>query len=142
LAGIVFLIYYLGLRLMADMSIIEFGVYGLITYASLMVLIISVLRENPITKSGSIIRSIYLIPGVITAALLMTAGPNIILEDVNTYSNVTSLTNPTTTFIENVTVNTTFELQNPVWVIFHFLIMAILLTYIIVQILALLTAKT
>jgi hypothetical protein len=124
------------------LSIIEFGVYGLITYASLLVLVLSILKENPVTKSGSIIRSIYMIPGIITAGLLMTAGPNIILEDVNTYSNVTSLTSPPTTFIENVTINTTFVLQNPVWVIFHFFILAILLVYVIVQILALLTAKT
>ena len=69
---------------MADISIIECGVYGFIAYSSLLMLIISVVKEVPDKKSQSILRSMWLIPGIICAALLMSSGVNITMDTITT----------------------------------------------------------
>ena len=67
---------------MADLSIIEFGVYGFIAYSGLLMLIISTIRETPQTKSQSFARAMYLIPSIICAFLLASSGQIIGLYDV------------------------------------------------------------
>jgi hypothetical protein len=129
-----------------DISIIEFLVYGFITYASLLMLIISAIRETPSTKAHSIVRAIYLIPGFICAILLAGSGINIEMETTTS----TDLTNETvydsagaltwTTVVNGTQTQTnTFALQNPVWVILHYMIALILLVYVILQVLILFT---
>mgnify|MGYP000388649277 CR=1 FL=1 len=129
-----------------DISIIEFGVYGFITYSSLLMLIISTIKEVPATKSLSITRAIYLIPGIICAMLLASSGVNITLEDTtntitldfealnSTDNNIVTLNSTQTTTETNQIV-----LLNPVWVILHFLIAAVLVVYVINQMLTLFT---
>lgn len=123
---------------MADISIIEFAVYGFITYTSLLMLIISTIKEVPTEKSGSIVRGIWLIPGLICAFILASSGINIITENTTTSNTITSL-NTTEVWTEVVSTNSLIELQNPVWVTVHVLIFTVLLIYIILQILTLFT---
>ncbi len=119
---------------MADISIIEFAVYGFVAYSSMLMLIISTIKEVPTTKALSISRSIYLIPGMIAAALLASVGPNIV---TTTISNTITAVNTTEVFTEVITSQTT--LQNEVWAIFHYMIFIVLFVYVITQILILFT---
>ncbi len=119
---------------MADISIIEFGVYGFIAYSSMLMLIISTIKEVPMTKALSIARSIYLIPGMISSALLATVGPNIVTTSV---TNTITALNTSEVFREVITSETT--LQNEVWSIFHYMLFIVLLVYVLTQILVLFT---
>jgi len=123
---------------MADISIIEFIVYGFITYSSLLMLIISTIKEVPTEKSGSIIRAIWLIPGVITAFILSSSGINITLES-NTITNTITSLNTSEIWTEVITTSNQIILQNPIWVLVHLLIAAVLSIYIITQVLNLFT---
>ena len=123
---------------MGDISIIEFGVYGFITYTSLLMLIISTIRETPFTQSQSIARSVYLVPGIVCAAILAGSGVNITMETVTT----TNLTNDTianvTIFSEDAITASQFVLIDPIWQGVHLMIMLILVVYVVNQMLMLL----
>ena len=111
-------------------------------------LIISAIKDVPTTKSLAISRAIYLIPGMICAAILAGSGVNI---DMPTTTN-TQIINETTynstgsltfTVLTNNTAPVTsyIVLQNPVWVLVHFMIFAVLGVYVVNQALMLLTKK-
>ncbi len=119
---------------MADISIIEFAVYGFVAYSSLLMLIISTIKEVPTTKALSVARAIYLIPGMISAALLAQVGPNIVTTSV---TNTITALNTSEVFQEVITSETT--LQNEVWAIFHYMIFIVLFVYVITQILIIFT---
>jgi len=123
---------------MGDISIIEFGVYGFIAYASILMLIISTIKDVPDEKSHSIVRAIYLIPGILCAIILASSGVNIEVTDITTTNTITAV-NTTEVFTEAITSSSLIELQNPVWVSFHFLLAAVLMVYVINQMLILLT---
>lgn len=123
---------------MGDISIIEFGVYGFIAYTSLLMLIISTIRETPFTQSQSFVRAIYLVPGIITAILLATSGVNITLETVSTINLTNATSSNSTIFIETADTTSAFILLNPVWGAIHFMISAVMIVYVLNQILILL----
>lgn len=119
---------------MGDISIIEFAVYGFVCYASVLMLIIATIKEIPTTKALSIARAIYLVPGMISAALLAQVGPNIVTTNV--LNTITAL-NTSEVFQEVIT--TEIEIQNEVWAIFHYMLFLVLFIYIITQIMILFT---
>lgn len=119
---------------MADLSIIEFGVYGLITYSGLLMLIISTIKEVPSEKSGSVFRSIWLIPSIICAFILASSGISINTSEIHN-----TITNLNTTEVWTETVNNSIVLQNPIWVTVHMMIFLILIVYVTLQILNLFT---
>ena len=122
---------------MADISILEFIVYGFITYSSLLMLIISTIKEVPTERSGSIVRGIWLIPGVITAFILASSGINIVTSD--TTNTITSVN---TTEVWTETISSSIVLQNPIWVTVHLLIFVVLIVYVVLQVLNLFTKIT
>ena len=124
---------------MAELSIIEFGVYGFITYTSLLMLIISTIKEVPSGKSQSILRSMYLIPGVICAVLLASAGVDIGFDTVTTVNTITDNQTSTIIFTEDITKETKITLQDDVWRTVHIMIFLILLVHVLVQMLSLFT---
>lgn len=99
-------------------------------------LIISVIKEVPMTKALSIIRAIYLIPSIIAAGVLSQVGPNIITTSV---SNTIRSVNTTEVWTEVITTQTT--LQNEVWSLFHIMIFLVMMVYVLTQILLLATRK-
>jgi|24BtaG_2_1085350.scaffolds.fasta_scaffold00079_14 hypothetical protein len=107
-------------------------------------LIISVVKEVPSGKSQSILRSMWLIPGIITASLLAGMGDQVNFEttDITTTDIGYNVTN-TNQVITNSTLTTqTTEkvlLINPVWVTVHTMIFLSLLAYIVIQFVTLLT---
>ncbi len=127
---------------MADISIIEWGVYGFIAYSSLLMLIISVVKNMPDTKSQSILRSMWIIPGIICAGLLMMSGPDITLQSngvefLEVYNGTSGLLLTNTTIIQNTPDYIT--IQDPIWGSVHLMIFLVLILYVIIQFMTLLT---
>jgi hypothetical protein len=113
-------------------------VFGFIAYTSILMLIISVIRETPFTESQAIARSIYLVPGIVCAIILATSGVNITLETVAT-SNLTNATATNSTiFIEEAVTTSAFVLLNPVWGAVHVMIAMVMTIYVIQQMLSML----
>lgn len=101
-------------------------------------LIISVVKEIPTTKSLAIARGIFLIPGMVASAVLASSGVNIQVANVAT-SNLIRSINTTQTWSETTTQINNIVLQSPVWQMFHMLIFLVLLVYVITQMLNLFT---
>lgn len=123
---------------MSDISLAEFVVYGFVAYSSLLMLIISVVKEIPTTKSLAIARSIFLIPGMIASAVLASSGVNIQVANLAT-SNLIKSINTTQTWTETTTQINNIVIQSPTWQMFHMLIFLVLMVYVITQILNLFT---
>jgi len=116
-----------------SLSIIELIVYGLFAYSSMLVLIISINKEQPADKIPAIIRSIYLIPGIICAGVIATSGA-IDIDTITTFNTITNLNSS-----EVWTEQTAQEiiLQHDVWIAVHVMIMAVMTVYVIQQLSAL-----
>lgn len=128
-----------------DYSIIEFGVYGFFAYGSMLMLMITMIIDVPKTRALTLARSMYTIPGIFSAVVLSGFGVNIVFPSMVTNST-TSVYNATTNLImTNSTIITTEStknlLANPVWIYFHGLLAAILIVFVIFQILQMLTSK-
>ena len=108
--------------------------YGFITYTSLLMLIISVIKEPPTERSGAIVRGVWLMPGIICAFILASSGVVIVTSDV---TNTITAVNTTEVWTEQV--SSSISLQNPIWVTVHMLIFFILIIYVIIQVLTLFT---
>jgi len=118
------------------LSILEFAVYGLIGYSSLLMLIISTIKEVPDTKAGSISRAIYLIPGAI-CCILLASGESVILAS-DTTNTIVSLN---TTEVWTETISSSITLQNTIWTTVHILFFFVIVFYVFTQLIDLLTKK-
>lgn len=102
-------------------------------------LIISVVKKDvPSDNPLSIIRVIFLIPGIVCAGVLSSTGVNITTEQVNTSNTIKDLNN-TDTWSETTSQTNKFVLINQVWILVHFLIFIVMCVYVIQQILIMLT---
>lgn len=130
---------------MPEISIIEFAVYGFVCYASLLMLIISVIKEVPNTRSLSIVRGMFLIPGIICAFLLANSGLDITMETQGMIFVNRTTFNETSNLIFTEITNSTglapdrFTLANPIWVPLHYMFGIIMGVYFILQMLTLFT---
>jgi len=90
------------------------------------------------TKALSIARAIYLFPGILSAAILAFSGRDLLIQ-TQSISNIIKDLNTTETWTENVILTTEIELQNEVWITFHFFLFVVMSVYVITQMLILLT---
>lgn len=113
---------------MGDISLAEFGVYGFLTYTSMLMLIISTVKGIPEERSrvNVLITSLFLLPGLICAPVLAMSGVNI---QINQSNDIIKDLNSTTTWSDNNTNN--IVLQSPQWVLVHMMIFFVLLIYIV-----------
>lgn len=123
---------------MSDISIVELVFWGFLELFSISMLILSVIKEIPDTKQRSIIRAIYLIPGMIAAGFLSRTGMNITLNTVITNST-TKVSNSTQIWNETTTQINFIPLQNDVWGYLHLLLFLVLFIFIINQLYNLMT---
>lgn len=134
-------------RLLADFSIIEFIVYGLMGYSGLILLMVQILQPNPPTnRSFAGARVVFLSPSLIGIMMLMFASGDITLETENISTNSTILTYNETNdliFTENVTRTESnaksFTLIEPIWGLIHLGFLMIIIVYITIQVLNILT---
>lgn len=117
------------------MSILEFGVYALVCYAGIIMLIISSFKETPMTVSQSAVRVIWLIPSMLCAFVLANAGVDIYLSTETLSDQVLDSNNNPVTLTDVTTDKIT--LLNPIWVTMHFLFFIVLLLYVVINILTL-----
>ena len=137
--------------MIVDINIIEFGVYAFVAYSTFLMLIISIIKDTPATKSQSLIRSIYTIPGIICMILLAGSGTSIFLESTVTQTNNTAIyevldnTNAVVTLNSTVTETVSktgeFVLQNPIWVVLHYMFALVMFAFVITRILQMLMFK-
>ena len=123
---------------MADISVIEFGVFGFVAYSSILMLIISTIRETPFTQSQSIARAIYFVPGIVCAFILATSGVNITLETVSTVNITNDTVANQTIFYETADTTAAFVLLDPIWGAVHAMLGLIMVVYVVNQMLMLL----
>lgn len=123
---------------MSDISIIEWGVYGFLTYTSMLMLIISSIKGVPETRSryNSLLYGVFLLPGLICAPVLATSGVSIQIQHT---SDLIKDLNSTRTW-SDISTNDII-LQNPIWVTVHMMIFFVLLMYIIRNVLLFLMAE-
>lgn len=113
----------------------------------MIVLIVSASRDAPMlkTKSGTLIKSMYMIPGIICCILLAGSGVAITLNNSVMTTNEYTINGTTGDKLTNSTITTTssdqFTLQNPIWVSLHYLFALILTAYVFTQVLRMLTSK-
>jgi len=135
-----------------NISLIEFIFYGFITYFSLAMLIITTIKTSTDkTRKLTLVKAMYMIPGIIGAIILAGSGVDIILQDQVISTNATSvyevLDNTNAIVVLNSTVTqvesslSVFTLQNPVWVTFHYMIAALMMVFVFIQVLTMFTAK-
>lgn len=121
---------------MVNLNIIEFGVYGFVTYSSLLMLLISAITNVRETQISALVRSVIFIPGIVCCGILITAGTDITLDTVNTLT-ITNNT-ITTIFYEDTVTTDKFTLLNPVWGLVHFIFFIVLIFYVLKQVLLML----
>lgn len=127
-----------------NISLIEFAVYAFVTYFSLAMLIITTIRSpNDKTRRLALVKAGYMFPGIICAIILAGSGVEILLDSgttviTNVYNGSSGLllNNSTTVSTPNKIV-----LQNPVWVPFHYMLAAVMISFVFIQVLTMLTAK-
>src|SRR5574337_3320 len=119
---------------MANLSLSEFLVYGIICYSSLLMLIISTIKQMPDEGSriNTLARCVFLLPGLIIAPVLATSGPDIQVSTVDTTNLIKSI-NTTQTLTETTNQVNNIVIQNPVWLTVHMMIFFVLLMYIVRQ---------
>lgn len=115
-------------------------------------LIITTIRSSPDkTRKLALVKAMYMIPGILGAIILSGSGVDIYLDDSATVTNATSIyevldnTNAVVTLnstvTETVSVSSKFVLQNPMWSTFHYMIAALMMIFVFIQVLTMLTAK-
>ena len=120
---------------MADLSLLEFAVYGFVAYSSLLMLIISAIKtEIPTTRSLAIVRAIYLMPGAICALVLATS--SIVIVSSDTTNTITAVN---TTEVWTESISNSITLMNPVWGALHVMIFVVIMIFVVTQIMNLLT---
>lgn len=127
---------------MAEVSIIEFLVYGLVGYTGIIMLIATAFREAPAMRSQSIVRSIWILAPIFCMYMLASAGATIVLHDDITTTSTLINANTTETWTETVTTEQQeITLLQPVWVTLHFLFFIMLIIYFIWNMLNLLVKR-
>lgn len=129
-----------------NISIVEFFVYAVIAYPTLLTLIFSINSPIPVRSNKmTLVRSMYVIPGLICFLLIAGSGVNFTTEYEDSIVNEFTINGTTGATITNSTVITNetgkFILENPIWILLHWLFAAILLLYLLTQILQMFQEK-
>lgn len=130
---------------MSDVSLLEYSAFAVVAYSSLVILLVSIIKDIPMSKVGSIVRSMYILVGVASMFAISGMGLNftgqteINLVNTTTFNETddlvfTEITNSTTT--RQITL-----LNYPLWVLAHFMFGTVMAFFFILQMLTLLTKK-
>ena len=130
---------------MSDVSLIEYLPFAVVGYSAIVVLLVSIIHDAPMTRSLSIVRSVYILLGMICVFAIsgfgihFTGMTEINLVNATTFNETNDLV---LTEITNSTTTEQFTLLNyPLWVIVHRMFGIVMAFYFILQIVTLLTKK-
>lgn len=127
---------------MAEITLLEFIVYGLVGYTGIILLVASAFKDIPDTKSQSVIRSIWVLAPIFCMYMLANAGNPIWVNDGYTESVLTyNGTGDLITNSTNTVSGQSITLLQPVWVTLHLLFFFMLIIYFIWNMLQLLTKR-
>lgn len=123
---------------MGDISLIEWIVYGIVCYGSIVMTLITLVKDIPQTRNLSLSRVFFTIPGMIMAGVLAGSGTHINFLNTTathitkTFNGTTNLliTNSTTTDL----ISNQITLVSPVWTMVHVMFFMILFWFIVSQI--------
>lgn len=128
---------------MPDVSILEFAVTAFVAYSALLMLIISIIKELPMSRSMSISRSIYILLGVICMFQLTGMGLDFHGETTINISNRTTFNETSDLIFTEITNSTTTAkitlLNYPTWHYMHWMFAGVMVFFFILQMVALLT---
>lgn len=116
---------------MVDISIIEFGVYGLLAYTGMLMLIISSFGKQEQSSTGQALRVVYLVPSMIAALLLSFLGGSSIDMPANIILDV----NSTNVWTETHTI----DIVNTAWGAIHMLMFLVMLIYVMWNVIGIFT---
>lgn len=126
---------------MVNVSVLEFAVYAIVAYTSLIILFLTMLKNPPTGKKSSIARAIYMLAGVIFCFVIAGVGPTIELPSITT-SDYTIAVNSSEHFDETITTTSSMTILNgPVWTYGHMMLGVLMLLYVLQEIATLLTAR-
>ena len=122
---------------MADLSILEFIVYAVIGYSPMIFLMGYILTDKPGTTSNSIMRVVYIMPGMAAVMMLVSAGGFSVTMDT-VESTITTTNNVTSdAWVEEGVQSYSYSLENPIWITFNGLVFIIYFIYLIINVLQL-----
>lgn len=119
---------------MGDISVIEWLVYGLMSYGSMFMTIIALIKDIPNTRNLAMQRCIFLFPGMICSGVLASSGVNIVLQTISTTTKNLNTSQVWTEATTNI-----ITLQSPVWIMVHVMFFLVLFWFLVTQIMFLLT---
>jgi hypothetical protein len=101
----------------------------------MIILIISVIKDTDETKYQALMKSMFMVPGIICAGILITAGVDITLDTISTINitNDTSGGGNEQIFYESTDTTNKIILINPIWQLVHFIIFIVLILYVLKQ---------
>lgn len=131
---------------MSDVSLIEYGALAVVAYSAIIILLISIIKDVPTTRSMSIVRSIYILIGMICAFAISGMGLNFYgMTDINiinaTTFNVTDGSKVSEVITNSTTTAKITLIDYPMWVITHRMFGLVMAFFFVIQILSLLTKK-
>lgn len=123
---------------MTDISVIEWVVFGIVAYGTVVMALINLVKEVPNTRDLALSRVFYTIPGMILNGVLANSGIHInflttTATHVTNMFNVTSnklITNSTTTDL----ISNQVTLVSPVWIMVHVMFFMMLLWVVVSQV--------
>jgi hypothetical protein len=102
----------------------------------MLVLVVSIIKDTDETKYQALMKSMYMVPGIVCAGVLITSGVDITLDTVNTI-NITNATSDLgqneQIFYETTDTTDKITLLNPIWGSIHFIIFIVLILYVLKQ---------
>jgi len=116
---------------LVDISIIEFGVYGLLAYTGMLMLIITSFGKQEASSTGQALRVVYIIPSMIAALLLSFLGGS----SIDMPSNVIVDINSTNVWTETHVI----DIVNTAWGSIHLLMFLVMLIYVVWNVIGIFT---
>ena len=130
---------------MSDVSILEYLPFAVVAYSAVIILLISIIKDIPMSRSMSIARSIYILLGMLCAFAISGMGINITGTTEINIVNATTFNETNDLIFTEITNSTTTTkivmLNFPLWVIVHRAFGLVMAFFFILQILTLLTKK-
>ena len=111
---------------MSAISIIEFLVYGLITYGTFLFIVNSTLQNSPSSGKTTQFRIMFVMPALVFSLALVVMSPEIVL-----FNEVSTIISTVSNEIITTTIDYSVNLQNGAWGSVHLVLFFVFFAYIL-----------